>query len=217
MPAFLSFIRQPYCVSFRIVGHPGTTPYEFMAVNAHLHYGNYMSDRRQEFNALMEWIIARVKQGDKAYYPNFMLLGDLNLDFDKPKADRKRIEDHLKTFDNNLGQKVDVNFPFLDRHPKHGWLKTNARMNQTFDHIGLFFREKGLPTYLDNEHMGEFPVGPDFRVFDFANLFSKALFKKGIKALTKKKREAFYMRFEHKVSDHMPIWLRLPLPKIEKK
>ena len=56
MPVFLTFIRQPHCVSFRIGGHPGTQPYEFMAVNAHLYFGNYISDRRQEFDALMEWI-----------------------------------------------------------------------------------------------------------------------------------------------------------------
>ena len=55
-----------------------------MAINAHLYWGKYISDRRQEFNALMEWIIARVGVNHKAYYPNFILLGDLNLDFDNP-------------------------------------------------------------------------------------------------------------------------------------
>jgi len=39
MPVFLSFIRQPFCGSFKIVGFPGTKPYRFMAVNAHLMYG----------------------------------------------------------------------------------------------------------------------------------------------------------------------------------
>ena len=46
LQVFLSFIRQPFCVAFRIAGHPGTRPYEFMAVNAHLYFGNYISDRR---------------------------------------------------------------------------------------------------------------------------------------------------------------------------
>jgi len=212
MPAFLSFIRQPYCVSFQIVGHPGTTPYQFMAVNAHLHFGAYMSDRKQELNALLEWIIARVKEVGKAYYPNFILLGDLNLDFDDPETDREGIEDYLKMFDNNAGEQVNVNFPFLDPHPQDGLQRTNARLTETFDQIGLFFREKGLPTYLDNEHMGDHPQGPDFRVFNFANLFSKALLGKEYGNLTKAEKDALVKRFEHKVSDHMPLWLRLPLP-----
>ena len=52
-PTFLSFIRQPYCVSFRIKGFPDTDPYLFMAVNAHLIYGT-TTDRWREFTALME-------------------------------------------------------------------------------------------------------------------------------------------------------------------
>ena len=38
--------RQPFCVAFRIPGHPGTRSYELMAVNAHLYFGNYIDDRR---------------------------------------------------------------------------------------------------------------------------------------------------------------------------
>ena len=77
LSVFLSFIRQPFCVAFRIPGHPGTRPYEFMAVNAHLYFGNYIDDRRQEFNALVDWIMSRFRTQSHAYYPNFMLLGDL--------------------------------------------------------------------------------------------------------------------------------------------
>ena len=36
LPFFLTFIRQPFCVSFEIPGHPATTPYRFMTINAHL-------------------------------------------------------------------------------------------------------------------------------------------------------------------------------------
>lgn len=204
MPVFLSFIRQPFCVSFKIVGFPGTKPYSFMAVNAHLMYGQ-MRDRRKEFDALMNWIRGRVKQVSKTYYPNFMLLGDLNLDFDNPTNDRKRIEAHLKTFDNEAGEAVSVNFPFLEAHPGSAEpFRTNARENQTFDQIGLFFRERGLPTHLDNKDMGTNEIGPDYGVFNFVNLFQDALGQT---------RETLYPRFEHKVSDHMPLWLRLPLPK----
>ena len=96
MPTFITFIRTPFCVSFEISGHPGTEPYQFMAINAHLYFGDYMADRRQEFDALMVWILARVNENDRAYYPNFILLGDLNLDFDNPRTDRKRIEKHMR-------------------------------------------------------------------------------------------------------------------------
>ena len=57
-----------------------------MVINAHLYFGNSIDDRRQEFDALMDWILARVKQEGKSYFPNFVLLGDLNLDFDKERA-----------------------------------------------------------------------------------------------------------------------------------
>jgi len=53
-PIFLTFIRQPFCVNFRIAGHPGTQPYEIMAIDAHLYFGASVKDRRQEFNALAE-------------------------------------------------------------------------------------------------------------------------------------------------------------------
>ena len=66
MPVFLTFIRQPYIVSFRIKNYPGTTPYEFMGVNAHLHFGKTILDRKVEFEALLEWIIERVKESGKA-------------------------------------------------------------------------------------------------------------------------------------------------------
>ena len=46
--------RQPFCVSCRIAGHPETKPYEIIAVNAHLYFGDYINDRRQKFNALTE-------------------------------------------------------------------------------------------------------------------------------------------------------------------
>ena len=59
--------RQAFCVSFRIAGHPETKPYEIMAVNAHLYFGDYIGDRRQEFNALTEWILTRLKTATKAY------------------------------------------------------------------------------------------------------------------------------------------------------
>ena len=209
---FLSFIRQPFCVAFRIAGHPGTRPYEFMAVNAHLYFGNYISDRRQEFNALTDWILSRLKANTKAYYPNFILLGDLNLDYDNPKTDRDRIEQQIKSFNSGL-EGANVNFPFLDIHPnREETFRTNARLTETFDQIGLFSRDPRLPTYADNTAMGAQPQGPDYGVFEFGNLFSEALLGRPYPDLSPGEAVDFVARFEYKVSDHIPLWVRLPLP-----
>ena len=213
MPFFLTFIRQPFCVSFRIRGLPGTAPYEFMAVNAHLNFGNYISDRRQAFEGLMDWIIGRVGAAHRAYHPNFILLGDLNLDFNNPTTDRARLEDRLKSFDNSLGERVNVYFPFLDPHPpRQVPFKTNARMTETYDQIGLFSRDDRLPTFLDNPCMGKHPRGPDYGVFEFVDLFSQVLRGKLWGSLTSTEQKSFVRRFQFEVSDHMPLWVRLRLP-----
>ena len=54
-PEFLAFIRTPFAVAFRI------GDYDFLAVNAHLHYGHYVSDRRLEGRALADWIVSKVR------------------------------------------------------------------------------------------------------------------------------------------------------------
>ena len=212
VPVFLSFIRQPYCVAFSL-GTPDTKkPFEIMAVNAHLLFGNYMSDRELEFQALMEWIIERVKQENKTYYDNFMLLGDLNLNFDNPDKDISRIASYLKSFDSDSGNEFMVNFPFLDVHPEQSevW-RTNARKSETFDHIGFFFNDGRLPDHTKNDAAGK--NNYDFRVFDFVKLFAKATENTTIDQMTSSQKKSFFSKFEHKVSDHMPIWVRLPLPK----
>lgn len=209
---FLSFIRQPFCVAFRINGHPGTTPYEFMAINAHLYFGNYIDDRRQEFNALVDWIMSRFTTQSHAYYPNFILMGDLNLDYDNPLRDRARIEERIKSLNGELVE-ANVNFPFLDVHPsRHEVFRTNARMTETFDQIGLFNRDPRLPTYTDNATMGSQSRGPDYGVFEFCHLFSEAVIDRPFEELSATEKSGFIARFEHKVSDHMPLWVRLPLP-----
>ena len=212
LPVFLSFIRQPFCVTFRIPGHPGTQPYELMAINAHLYFGNYITDRRQEFNALTDWIMSRLRAHSSAYYPNFMLLGDLNLDYDNPATDRARIEQRIKGFNMEL-EGANVNFPFLDVHPQRQDLfRTNARLTETFDQIGLFNRDPRLPTYGDNAKMGSAPTGPDYGVFEFGNLFSEALLGRPYLELSTGERADLVAKFEYKVSDHLPLWVRLPLP-----
>ncbi|MDY6904980.1 MAG: endonuclease/exonuclease/phosphatase [Thermodesulfobacteriota bacterium] len=213
MPVFLSFIRQPCCVSFRIQGHPGTAPYEFMAVNAHLNYGDPNHDPIQEFTALMRWIVERAGQKGKAYYPDFILLGDLNLDFDDPVKDKARLENDIKGLNKVTNEGVSVNFPFLDQHPGcQDVFRTNARLTETFDQIGLFSRDPRFPTYLQNPSMGQSPVGPDYGVFNFTELFARALKGESFAALSNAQQSDFYQRFQYKVSDHMPLWLRIPLP-----
>lgn len=213
LPTFLSFIRAPFCASFEITGFPGTEPYQIMVINAHLYFGDFMADRRQEFEALTGWIKARVNEDDKAYYPNFILAGDLNLDFDNPESDRGRIERAIKDFNGETPGDVNVNFPFLDPHPGLGEpFHTNARLNQTFDQIGLFARDRRLPDHAGHARMGNDPRGPDYGVFNFVELFREALDAPPVESMSSDERRRFFSRFEHKVSDHMPLWLRLPLP-----
>jgi hypothetical protein len=53
-------------------------------------------------------------------------------------------------------------------------------------------------------------------MFNFVQLFSQAVRGRPFEprpqdAQTKEEQKAFIARFEHKVSDHMPIWVRIPL------
>ena len=213
LPVFVSFIRQPYCVSFEVHGHGDKLPYKFMVVNAHLYFGEVLADRRQEFDALMCWILNRVKMDNRTYYDNFLLMGDLNLIFKRPVKHRKEIEGHLKTFNSSTGKEINVYFPFLDKHPVHKkYLRTNARLDETFDQIGMFSIDKRLPTFEDTPAMGKVDVGPDYGVFNFVQLFADVLKVKNIKDKKDKKVKVFFKKFEHEVSDHMPLWIRLPLP-----
>ena len=212
LPIFLTFVRQPFCASFKIAGHPGTRPYEMMAVNAHLYFGEGIEDRRQEFDALMEWLLARTKERS-SNFPNYILMGDLNLDFDDPEKDRPRIEAHIKTFNQAMGKRANVNFPFLDVHPNQQKpFRTNARASETFDQIGLFSRDDRLPTYKDNATMGSQSRGPDYGIVNFVELFREALELPPLEKMTAAQEKAFFSKFEHEVSDHLPLWLRLPLP-----
>ena len=56
--------------------------------------------------------------------PNFILLGDLNLDLDNPEADGAAIDTFIRgmnkeAFNSNTIRRIY--FPFIDKHPKH-WL-----------------------------------------------------------------------------------------------
>jgi hypothetical protein len=220
---FLSFIRSPYCVSFNIKGpNPELhEPYSFMGINAHLMYGT-TKDRWMEFQALISWIRHRVEQAGKSYYPNFILLGDLNLDYDNPTKDFAKLETYVKNIDESTPNEVKVNFPFLDVHPNQKeQFTSNVKLTQRYDQIGLFFRDddgsnKGYPTHTELATMGkDGDNGPDYGVFNFTELFSMALLKKTYGDLTTDEQKSLVKRYEFEVSDHMPLWLRLKF--VEKK
>ena len=58
----------------------------------------------------------------------------------------------------------------------------------------------------------EVPVGADFGVMDFVNLFANAVKNREFDDMTERQKKAFYPFFEYSVSDHMPIWVRVPRP-----
>lgn len=48
--------------------------------------------------------------------------------------------------------------------------------------------------------------------FDFSQLITRALTGESFEQLPHRRRRELVGRFEHDVSDHLPIWVRLPLP-----
>ena len=221
---FVQFIRTPFAAAFEVQGHPGLEPYRFLAVNAHLHFGR-PANRRAEAGALIEWILGKVRSGEGA---NTLLLGDLNFDFDNPTRDLQRIQaryEELGGFDEE--ENVFVSFPFifphprpLQEHPTGKVFRSNIVLSQTYDQIGVFSQDERLRQRLQTTPDGHSPNeqwgqsgAPDYGVFDFVDLFSRALNDgRAIADLSRDERSDFLDRFEHRVSDHMPIWIRIPLP-----
>ena len=216
IPVFISFIRQPHCVSFRIKGAAGTEPYNFIAVNAHLLYGKSKSERELEFKALIEWLTLRSKKIRTSRHPNLILLGDCNLDFGPSDVMREDIDALLKSLNKTYlksKKAADANFPLLSEHPKHGYLKTSLRQTATYDQVGIFSSDERLPKPEDNKTAGSTAGGFDYGVFDLGNLISNALHGKDIDEITTKERKIIYKRAEFDITDHLPIWYRQPLPK----
>ena len=216
IPVFLSFIRQPHCVSFRIKGAAGTEPYAFIAVNAHLLYGKKKFERELEFKALIEWLTLRSKKIRTSRHPNLILLGDCNLDFGPSDVMREDIDALLKSLNKTYlksKKAADANFPLLSEHPKHGYLKTSLRQKATYDQIGIFSTDKRLPKPDDNKIAGSTVGSFDYGVFDLGNLISHAFHSKAIDKITTKERKTIYKKAEFDITDHLPIWYRQPLPK----
>ena len=134
-------------------------------------------------------------------------------------AHKVRIDRH--DYDLKLGRTWDFALVFLNSaqtrriEERRAWLDSaplesisHRPLSETFDQIGLFFPRHDL-----NPSMGSRPEGPDYGVFDFVGLFARALCGKSFGALSKAQKKSLRSKFEHKVSDHMPLWLRLPLPR----
>lgn len=226
IPGFLTFVRTPFAAGFQVHGHPGSTPYEFLAVNAHLHYGDSNNDRIFEAQALLEWMLAKVKSGAKDNL-NVVLFGDLNLVFEKPERDRRRVTRSVKAASQRVGLKnLNLVLPFMfphpstrqDHHPAGTVFRTNVKLNQTFDQLGAFFNDERLAPVATRESGHEHPEvwgspgGPDYGVFNFTELFSRTLTGKRFHELGKEEARQLVRRYDFRVSDHMPIWIRLPLP-----
>ncbi len=214
LPRFVQFIRSPHTASFSVKPRGQAAPYEFSAVNAHLMYGDKSKqkhERELEFKALLAWLLDRARERDKNYAPNLMLLGDLNLDFEKTDIRRAAIEKFIVDINSKQlkGVPAKTNFPFLDQHPAQpGVFRSNARRNQTYDQIALFATDRRLPPPQLNGQAGTLGAnGYDYGMFDFVQLFFDAH-----PAIAARPSRSRYKEFEYDVSDHMPIWIRLPIP-----
>jgi endonuclease/exonuclease/phosphatase family metal-dependent hydrolase len=217
LPAFVTFARTPHVTAFVVPAAGNAAPMSFIAVNAHLIYGK-MEERKAEFRALVSWMMMRLKKERNMIAPNFILLGDLNLDLDDSEKDREEIEGfiaELKQEALGSANSKRIYFPFIGKHPlSKQTIRTNARQNQTFDQIGFFLgkREKGLPQLGWARKIDGKPDSFNYGVFNFAELFSQVIEKTSYSDLTKTKRKSLGKKFEHSVSDHMPIWVRIPRP-----
>jgi endonuclease/exonuclease/phosphatase family metal-dependent hydrolase len=216
LPIFLTFIRQPHCASFRVMGRSGVDPIDLLVVNAHLLYGINKKERLWEFEALIDWLTLRAKQRQRMYHQNILMMGDCNLEFEDLDIKRQEIDARLKKLnETKLKSKkaAKVNFPLLTKHPTRGELKTSARKEETYDQIAIFAHDERLPTYEANKNAGKSgDDGYDYGVFDFANLFAEALYDRAFNQLTSPKQDYIFQRAKQEISDHMPVWIRLPVP-----
>jgi len=202
---FVQFIRAPHLVEF-IIDDPNDDTgkgYEIYCVNAHLVYGKSKKEREREFFALLEWLMLRAPDIVLEQNKVFMLMADLNLDFQSTVSKRQKgIENYIKSLNLRENMNAKVNFPFLD-----GGFLTNARESQTFDHIAFIAEDNRWPQSGHNKQSGT--LGDDqyeFGMFNFTQAFVAAGPGRNPEGMPD------YDRFAHDLSDHMPIWLRLPLP-----
>lgn len=211
--AFLTFVRSPYCVSFQLAP-TAERPYEVMVVSTHLVYGS-SEQRALEFKALMAWLSQRLARKKRAYYPNFILMGDLNLDIDTDK-ERAAVDEGIKEMARGISSRhkdADIYFPFITQHPRQKeLLRTTARLTQTYDQIGFFSTDSRLPKAA-SRHVLDVPGAlKDYGVFNFSDLFARAVYKKPYKDMNQREASKLINKCQHTVSDHLPLWVRLDMP-----
>lgn len=198
---FVQFIRTPHIVEFMVEGPAGA--YEFYIVNAHLVSGKSKTERELEFFALLEWLLLDSQRTVVEEGKTFLLMADLNLDF-QSNVDKRRaaMAEYLTSINEEKEIRAKVNFPFLD-----GAFFTNARRTETFDHIAWITTDTRLPRGRHNAQAGS--LGPDqfdYGMFDFVQAFSDAGPGKAANG------DPAFDRYTHDFTDHMPIWVRLPVP-----
>lgn len=199
--SFVQFIRSPHLIEFVVDGAGGS--YEVQCINAHLVSGANKTERSNEFFALVEWLVRDSPNTITGPGKVVMVLADLNLDFES-SVDRRRdgIAAYLEDLNERAGLNAHFNFPFLD-----GWFFTNARKDETFDHIAFIAEDARWPRAEHNTLAGTLGAGEfDYGMFDFTRLFRDA----GPGLLPDGGTD--FDRFSHDLTDHMPIWLRMPLP-----
>ncbi len=198
---FVQFIRAPHMVEFIVETAQGA--YEIYCVNAHLVSGSSKKEREREFFALLEWLLLQSPKTVVERGKVFMIMADLNLDFESTLSKRQRgIEDYVTSLNQTKNMDAKVNFPFLD-----GGFLTNAREHRTFDHIAYIAEDTRWPRGRHNDQSGT--LGADQFEFGMFN-FTQAFIAAGPGQLPS--GEPDYDRFTHDFSDHMPIWLKMPLP-----
>ncbi len=214
LPKALGFMRTPFMASFEL-GKNGD-PYRILAVNAHLQFGDRAEARHNAFELLTRLLIEESgerRRRDDLAYEDLMLFGDLNLDYDKPERDGVRIRDLFAQLSQE-GRGSAIFFPFLDVHPRseNGEVfRSNARRNQTYDQIGFVAHDPRLAT-LASAEAGRRPDGFDYGVFDWVGLFLEALPERAPEEGDRRQLREFLRSVEVDVSDHLPIWVRLPAP-----
>ena len=176
----------------------------------------------------MKWMMGKARESGTNPM-NLVLFGDLNMDYDNPAKDLPRIGAMIAAENKKAKRRVKLSFPFLFAHPQTKQLpppkgdvfRTNVSLNQTFDQIGVLTTDERLKQRLETtvkghvhpEVWGVQPEGPDYGVFNFSELFVRALTGKPFAELAGKEKTTFVARYSFRVSDHMPIWYRFPLPK----
>ena len=110
---------------------------------------------------------------------------------------------------------VEINFPFLSVHPDRDEVfRTNARLTETYDQIAMLGpRSHGaLPHVPANASAGRGGADDyDYGMFNFVALFCEALGVASPEQMGGSEARSFFASFEHDVTDHMPIWVRLPI------